>query len=253
MRLTTQILIATLLLPAFLRAEERRVDYQTRTIQEEAEHTVVQANTLWDLAQHFYGNPWMWPTIYEANKDRVKDPHWIYPEQTLIIPGFGKMVKVVKELPRPKGPAAPPPPPEPEPEPVAPVTAEPIGVEVGDGLSTRMPGGMTGQASSMGRLRMPADWEPDGKIVEFRGRETMAAAGDYVHIRVNKNMRIRKRTRFQVYRWSAPTEADEDKTAKYVARVGIVEVDRKLSETDFRAVIVESAGSVQVNDILLAR
>ena len=64
-------------------------------------HEVVRGNTLWDLAQHFYGNPFLWPRIYEANRDRLEDPDLILPGQVLRIPDLetGEMreVRVVAE------------------------------------------------------------------------------------------------------------------------------------------------------------
>jgi LysM repeat protein len=49
---------------------------------------VVQAgDTLWSLAQRFYGNPWMWPHIYHANQPQIHDPNDIYVGERLTIPG----------------------------------------------------------------------------------------------------------------------------------------------------------------------
>lgn len=33
-----------------------------------------------------YSNARRWPEIYEANKDKIKDPDWIYPKQDFVIP-----------------------------------------------------------------------------------------------------------------------------------------------------------------------
>ena len=41
---------------------------------------------LWNIAKKFYGDGKKWKIIYEANKDRIKDPRKIYPKQILIIP-----------------------------------------------------------------------------------------------------------------------------------------------------------------------
>jgi LysM repeat protein len=51
---------------------------------------VVQAgDTLWSIAQRFYGNPLMWPHIYNANQSQIQDPNEIYQGQKLTIPRAG--------------------------------------------------------------------------------------------------------------------------------------------------------------------
>lgn len=49
-------------------------------------HTIEVGDTLWDLAGRFYGNPYLWPQIWEQNR-YVLDAHWIYPSDPLIV-GF---------------------------------------------------------------------------------------------------------------------------------------------------------------------
>ncbi|MCI0433109.1 MAG: LysM peptidoglycan-binding domain-containing protein [Gemmatimonadetes bacterium] len=51
------------------------------------EHTVRRGETLWGIAGVYYSNHFLWPVIYEANREVVRDPHWIYPDQRLAIPG----------------------------------------------------------------------------------------------------------------------------------------------------------------------
>src|SRR5262245_6621086 len=68
-------LLGLILLPGSLRAQ-----------QTPETHRVVTGETLWGLAQHYYTDPYKWPRIYEANREGIKDPHWIYPGQDLVIP-----------------------------------------------------------------------------------------------------------------------------------------------------------------------
>ncbi|KQC12173.1 MAG: hypothetical protein APR63_03340 [Desulfuromonas sp. SDB] len=52
-------------------------------------HIVSPGDCLWYLANYYLGNPYQWPVIWEANRDIIRDPHWIYPGQKLIIPPTG--------------------------------------------------------------------------------------------------------------------------------------------------------------------
>lgn len=49
-------------------------------------HTVVKGDTLWGISQRYYGNGTQWPRIYDANRSKIKDPHWIFPGQVFVIP-----------------------------------------------------------------------------------------------------------------------------------------------------------------------
>lgn len=50
-------------------------------------YTVVAGDTLWDIAQKFYGNGNQYTKIYEANKKVIGgNPNLIYPGQTFVIP-----------------------------------------------------------------------------------------------------------------------------------------------------------------------
>ena len=51
-------------------------------------HTVLKGECLWKISGYWeiYNDATQWPKIFEANKDKIKDPDLIYPKQILSIP-----------------------------------------------------------------------------------------------------------------------------------------------------------------------
>jgi hypothetical protein len=56
--------------------------------QSQGTHTVIRDDTLWDLSERYYSNPFEWRLIWEANRTVIDDPNLIYPDQVLTIPGL---------------------------------------------------------------------------------------------------------------------------------------------------------------------
>jgi nucleoid-associated protein YgaU len=52
------------------------------------EYTVEPGNTLSYLALRHYGDQFKWEKIYEANRPTMKNPHYIYIGQRIIIPAL---------------------------------------------------------------------------------------------------------------------------------------------------------------------
>jgi LysM repeat protein len=61
-------------------------------LQQVATHTVVPGDTLWDLAQRYYQDPFQWRLIWDANRAQVSDPNLILPGWVLTIPEKGAQV-----------------------------------------------------------------------------------------------------------------------------------------------------------------
>ena len=49
-------------------------------------YTVVAGDSLSKIAQRVYGSAGRWPAIFEANRDKIKDPNLIHPGQILTLP-----------------------------------------------------------------------------------------------------------------------------------------------------------------------
>jgi nucleoid-associated protein YgaU len=57
---------------------------------------VVPGETLWTIAETTIGDPTLWPALYRANRDQIKDPARVYPGQKLTIPAIDP--SAVREL-----------------------------------------------------------------------------------------------------------------------------------------------------------
>lgn len=85
---------------------------QTKTAREvavsqpgEEYHIVKKGECLWWIAEYedIYSDPFMWPIIYDANKEIIKDPDLIYPDQAFRIPRSGYTIEEIKEARRSAG------------------------------------------------------------------------------------------------------------------------------------------------------
>ncbi len=88
-------------------------------------YLVKKGDTLWGIASkdYIYGDPWQWPLIYKANRDKIHNPHLIFPNQNLKIPRditCKDIIEARREALRT------PPPPGVKPEKVGPVKAEEV-------------------------------------------------------------------------------------------------------------------------------
>jgi hypothetical protein len=113
-RVLQSVCAAALLAPGSLWAQQTAVAPATQS------YTVKAGDTLWELAQAYLKDGHLWTEIFKLNKEKIADPHWIYPGQVLLIPGAAAKVEVAAV---PEAPRKPVPPPAPT------VTAPPVQTE----------------------------------------------------------------------------------------------------------------------------
>ncbi len=66
--------------PYFVTAQPSEVLIPLKTV------TVQPGYTLWGIAQQNFGEGVLYVQVFEANKDKIKDPDLIYPGQVFTLP-----------------------------------------------------------------------------------------------------------------------------------------------------------------------
>ena len=68
-------------------------------------YVVKKGDCLWWIAEYedIYNDPFMWPLIYDANKQHMDNPGRIYPEQVLHIPRSGYTNDAIRDARRRAG------------------------------------------------------------------------------------------------------------------------------------------------------
>lgn len=200
----------------------------------EKSYTVKKGDTLWDLSGKFLEDPFKWPRIWEQNPD-IKDPHWIYPGQVIVIrPIMEKAApeavptppaqEETKEVTKTPTAEAVPAPPAKEKAPEA-VTAQPASQK----KTFRYPGVETLS------FIVPDGAIPLGAIVDSKENKVMLSTGDDVYISIGADKNVKSGDKYTIYKKAVPIYHPLSKKliGNRVDILGIVEiknVHEKLSE-----------------------
>jgi hypothetical protein len=210
--LLTLVLFVSLSLP--LSAGEKRT------------HVIQKGDTLWGICNKYYGDPWVWPELWEMNQF-ITNPHWIKPGEVITILEYEELKAMAQAK---KAPAII------KPEPAG----KPMGIDVSAITNTKALGFF---AKDM--------VEPWGKIFDFETEKILVGKNDPVYAKMFKGG-IQPGDKFTVYTTSKPV--NNSVTGEQLGYVhifkGILEIEK--TEKDYHiARISESFRTIQKNDLLI--
>lgn len=217
-------------------------------------HIIKAGDTLWDLAQSYYGDPYLWPLIWDANR-YITYSHWIYPGDPLGVP---PKPTVVAET----GVAEPAPEPEPE-QPSEMVREEPA-PEVpfkreGEGAASKkvarpslMPVAEETELLCASQLYERFDPAPLTVMAVEDPERTMNASGDIVYLSAGSDLGIQPGAEYTVLRPEGTVNHPDtgNPTATFVRRLGRLRAIAVHANAT-TAEIVVACDAVQVGDFLV--
>jgi hypothetical protein len=200
-------------------------------------HIVKEGDTLWSICEEHYGDPYLWPELWEMNRF-ITNPHWLTP---------GDVIKLLECKEREKEPEPAKKPEEEIPEPAkktAVLEKEPLeappGIDISSLTDTR--------ALGFFRHEMIEPW---GKIFEFKTEKMLLGKGDTAYVKIYKE-ETRPGDRFTVYSISNPV--DHPVTGKECGYTysfnGILEIERT-QEDYYVAKIRESFRPIYKDNLLM--
>jgi hypothetical protein len=226
------------LLSAF--AQISRAEAQEAELSGEADaktyvHVVVKGDTLWDICDSLYQNPWVWPKVWQLNP-HITNPHWIYPGTRLRV--YYKLPKGLAAIPAiaslleqaaaPSASLAPPPPP-PKPPTLNFAEIDQVGF-----ITPFVPKGL-------------------GVILGERRQRELIGAADHVYVRLHETADPEVGKRYFIFKTSdLLSHPVTDKNMGYLNTIlGVLEIT-EVAEEFAKAVVTSSYQAIAVGNKLMA-
>jgi hypothetical protein len=184
-----------------------------------AYHEVKKGDTLWDICDHYYADPWSWPQVWAYNK-QVTNPHWIYPGDRVRLLGAptfsGRSMRTRSE-------------------------------------ALRVRGGGGGYQTPVVQLRQngfvdPKELERTGSVSGAPVEKLLLSERDEIYVESNDKFKPQRGQYYSVYRVRQELDADGKKVGYLVEILGTVQVKSVNDKGVGTALITESINPIERGD-----
>lgn len=189
-------------------------------------YTINKGDTLWDLSDQFFDSPWVWPDLWNKNR-QIPNPHWIYPgERIRLYQGEGTDKLTL---------------------------TPPIQPSSNTQMATpeKMPFYLYTSIDQVGFIKKTAV-SPNGSIFKVDGDHDMISTGDMVYVQPASGKSLIPGSRHTVYRTMVPVTDSFHQSDAGIQHylTGVVEIVKK--EPNFViAIVIDTYREIKIGDSLL--